>query len=1614
MSEISTTETSISSTSDEEFKNLMNINYTYPSPSDPNLQGKIYQKREFYYHKIPQRPEIQNYQDIKEFRDNVCARKFALQEHQSFLSNFINPDTPYRGILIFHGTGTGKCILPDEMVYVNGNIYKAYELWEQFNNGEIVLDDSNGNWSKPNKDLVINSFNETTKKMETTKISKLYREHVKTPIKKITFENGQEIKLTYSHKLLTDKGWTNSLKEGDCVSIPNVLYNNKSEFNVTKDLAKFIAWQISEGHERKSEISISQYNNDNMQNHVFNLLIDSFNNIKDTYNLKGTVKKVNWDDNVIMIYSCEYRKLLEKNGYTWGNLSKDKLIPDFIMNSTEDIQKIFIGNYFDGDGHVNERDGIVEFTSASNVLIQQFYHMMKNLKIQSRIRKVKKMATNGKQIYRDYWNLYISGKSLRKFNEIITVNFTHKKESLKKICERPSNTNFDVYPVGDILNKAKEISNLPYRYIAHHSYIKTSKNPSKTKLLEIISTMKDSEKYVRTRLNEFKQCITELELYANSDLSYTKIKKIEIIQHNGYVYDFEVPVHHNYVAGGIICHNTCASIAIAEKFKDMVQKYGTKIYVLVSGPLIKENWKGELLKCTAETYLKYQDKTVYMDEHEKNKARKNALNLALQYYRFMSYRSFYKKVLGEKIVDKRTNKGAKMRVSYRKTDKGEFERDIAVDRIYNLNNSVIIVDEAHNLTGNAYGEALLKIIKASNNLRLILLTATPMKNLADDIIELINFIRPPLHPMQRDHVFSSHKNHEMEFKDSGLKYLSEMTRGYVSYLRGADPLTFAKRVEMGTKPDGLLFTKVVQCKMYPFQRKIYNEAIEDKDDTLDRRSEAVANFAFPGLNDDKKTIQGYYGRSGIVTVKNQLKSYYEILNKKIGSEILKGVDVELDTDLLYLSENNKTISGSILKLKYLKYFSIKFYKALKKINRLVWGKKGAKIAFVYSNLVKVGIELFQEVLMQNGYLEYQENPNNYTIGANTVCYYCGRTYKNHQQDKLKKNSQLTRESNKSAPDDNSSSEYVKPKGEMPSHTFYPATYISVTGKSSEESAELIPEDKQRTLEAVFNGIENKEGKYIKLVLGSKVMNEGISLANVAEVHILDVYFNLGKVDQVIGRSIRHCSHYKVTNDDNKYPEVKVYKYSVTIENGLSSEEELYKKAELKYLLIKKVERALKESAIDCPLNRHGNIFPEELRQFKNCGDEGEDACPAICDYMKCEFKCYDAILNNKFYDPDRDIYRKIPMDKLDVSTFTHSLARNEIENTKKKIKELYKTKYAYTLDHILDYVKKTYDDEKRDLFDEFFVYKALDELIPITENDFNNFKDTILDKFNRPGYLIYIDKYYIFQPFNQNDDVPMYYRTTYNKPLINKLSLYNYLKNTIEYKKYKGTKIKKKQESTKNLFKDNLNAYNFDATIEYYDNRNEYKFVGIVDKEASRRKSKHPDEMKDVFKIREMRNKILEKKRGTGIPSLKGAVCATSKSKEYLEEIAVDLKVKLVDNDTRTGICDSIKNKLLELEKYSTGKSKLTYIMIPSDHPLYKFPYNLEDRVEHIKNEIYDKIKFKIDFSVDKIKHKAGQYKDKSYYVISIKNTNKLVDFTEMLHNLGAKLEKEKWTILVD
>ena len=87
---------------------LMTKDVSYPDPDDPELQLKLYRKREFYYHVPKERPDINNYTDMKEYRDEMSDKKNKLIDHQPPLANLINQSTPYKGLLVFHGLGIGK------------------------------------------------------------------------------------------------------------------------------------------------------------------------------------------------------------------------------------------------------------------------------------------------------------------------------------------------------------------------------------------------------------------------------------------------------------------------------------------------------------------------------------------------------------------------------------------------------------------------------------------------------------------------------------------------------------------------------------------------------------------------------------------------------------------------------------------------------------------------------------------------------------------------------------------------------------------------------------------------------------------------------------------------------------------------------------------------------------------------------------------------------------------------------------------------------------------------------------------------------------------------------------------------------------------------------------------------------------------------------------------------------------------------------------------------------------------------------------------------------------------------------------------------------------------
>ncbi len=74
----------------------------YPDIDDKDFYQVLYSKKEF--NKTAYGSDFR-YKTTEE----LCSRgEFKMQNHQEFIRNFISPETPYNGALLFHGTGVGK------------------------------------------------------------------------------------------------------------------------------------------------------------------------------------------------------------------------------------------------------------------------------------------------------------------------------------------------------------------------------------------------------------------------------------------------------------------------------------------------------------------------------------------------------------------------------------------------------------------------------------------------------------------------------------------------------------------------------------------------------------------------------------------------------------------------------------------------------------------------------------------------------------------------------------------------------------------------------------------------------------------------------------------------------------------------------------------------------------------------------------------------------------------------------------------------------------------------------------------------------------------------------------------------------------------------------------------------------------------------------------------------------------------------------------------------------------------------------------------------------------------------------------------------------------------
>ena len=1331
----------------------------YPEFEDPDFYKKIYSKKEFHKTKI-----AKSFLDQK--IEEVCdPDQFNLQSYQEFLRNYISTSTHYNGLLAFWGVGTGKCVLPETDVYVDGDLMQIEQIWEKYNSGISRTDKDGGQWSDPSKKLTINTYDETSGKLFEYPINQLYKQTITEKINVLELDNGQTIKMTKNHHLLTEKGWSNDFDKCQYIAIPRILKNTKNQKSIGKDLAYFLGWQISEGHECDDQYCLLVTNTDL---NVLNNLMTSIKAIAHEHNLN--INNPNIIHSVeraphLQLYSKDYVEFLERNEYEWGHLSAGKSIPKIIMNAPVDELRTFLQAYFDAESHVDKKNCTIEISTASYKIIVQLQHLLKLFGIDMIYKLTQKMATNGKRIYRDYYVGYIRSEDLRKYQMDIGYTLQYKKDDLDFICSKKVNPNKCRFNLNGLIKEIKQSTHLPNEVFVNKDYIYKSTEPSRTSVYKIINNLeniitgqydlpkRNSSKYVLD-IKYLRSKIMQLKFAIESEMMFVKINKYTEEDYTGPVYDLEVNCHHNYIANGIICHNTCAAIQVAEGLKETVKKLGRKIYIIAKKQVRPNFWK-ELYstkrekqetipgskQCTGSTY--HIPKSEEKDEARRERKIRSKIK---QYYEFYGIQSF------ANYVD--------FNVKKEYPDVGDF-----------FSNSVIIVDEAHGLTGEAKSKTqskktgektgkqkkvsergiltvLQEILKESTGIKLILLTATPMKNEAPDLVDLLNLLlindkRPVV---DKKKLFPNEN-------DVNETYLAELAKGYVSYIRGENPVTFPQIVEPNPTdldlPPPQMYTPapiysetgelldkndlmekmtLIRCPMSIYQYSNYINIVGKTTSKTSKKAESIdlvgrqsSNIIFPTSSNPNV---GQYGNEGFKHAFDEYTDPSPAIaygKTKTGNALFKKKSIQY---------KYKDFNEGFLSLSKIGKYSKKLETYLKNVIK----SKG--ILYTYSDFVDGGAKIIALLLEENGFVRYKPQTK---LSAQDLLYKDGKTkqYRCAICGTFKDN-------------------VVHQPTNKKFHKFIQATYVLFTGDESKYSKEEID---------IVNSDDNIDGQLIKIIVGTRVSGEGIDYRRIREVHIIDPWHNNTRLYQVIGRAARHCSHKDLPADERK---VTVYKYCsappqlyydyinqlpnligkglmqsnipLTNQNGLSltyqdiftetSDEKVYRRIEKKDIFVKRIERILKMVAIDCALNKNANIFPTDVDDTRQC------------DYMKCDYTCAGDV-------------EKIDDSKMEVNLDTYNLHFSEpqINRAQKIIYDLFKFNFVMDLSNII----KLIQERQKDIEIEY-INEALDRIVG---NPPYRPPIELVDRFNRYGHVIFAKPYYIFQPHDLDDNkAPLYYRIT--------------------------------------------------------------------------------------------------------------------------------------------------------------------------------------------------------------------------------------------------------------
>jgi len=363
--------------------------------------------------------------------------------------NEFNP-TPHVGSI----ESTNPCFHPDTLISTKNGLEKISSLFEKYRNSEfdILTDDR----VRENEKLSGTAF-------RTGRVVKTGRKKVL----QIKLNNGQSLKVTHHHKILTTKGW---IEAKDLTDLDKVLVQSgkgkwAKKDSIGKDLGLFLGWITGDGWLTSDEKVVGLVFSENEK-----YILDKLQIIGE--NLEGGKGIINQRENSCWQMLFKRKKFVEQiiaSGFK-AKRAPEKRIPRKIFTCTEETVAAFLNGLFSSDGTVNfidEAHRDIRLTSTSYELLQDVQLLLLNFGISTNIYERTKtnqilftyLTKNGKKREyqsKPYFELIVNGNNLCRFVEKIG-NLIHKKkdDKLQKINRKSRKNEKFIKTVKEIIEEGE-------------------------------------------------------------------------------------------------------------------------------------------------------------------------------------------------------------------------------------------------------------------------------------------------------------------------------------------------------------------------------------------------------------------------------------------------------------------------------------------------------------------------------------------------------------------------------------------------------------------------------------------------------------------------------------------------------------------------------------------------------------------------------------------------------------------------------------------------------------------------------------------------------------------------------------------------------------------------------------------------------------------------------------------------------------------------------------------------------------------------------------------------------------------------------------------------------